>query len=111
MNLLKDKRNGLEGNFIESIPFFKYEAAKRSSSDEICSVCHEGYEEGVECIELNCKHVFHRKCISQWLKLKRNCPMCKQEVQKPKPRANDQNRSDENLPSAPSNNPFASQRN
>ena len=26
------------------------------------------------------RHEFHKKCIDPWLKIKRNCPMCKQDV-------------------------------
>lgn len=43
MNLLKDKRNGFELNFINMIPSFNYEAKKRTSNDEMCAVCHEEY--------------------------------------------------------------------
>jgi hypothetical protein len=28
--------------------------------------------------ELNCKHIFHLKCINNWLQIKNKCPLCNQ---------------------------------
>ena len=96
MDLLTSKRNGLAFSFIEAMPFLNYKNGTRVEG-EICSVCHEEFKEEVECIELECKHLFHRNCISQWLKLKRNCPMCKTEVKKEAKKPRDENVSDENV--------------
>lgn len=31
------------------------------------------------CVELPCKHTFHRSCIADWFSRYRNCPTCKME--------------------------------
>ena len=37
-------------------------------------------EEGIS--TLNCGHQFHTECIIEWLKIKNNCPICRQIVLK-----------------------------
>lgn len=85
-------RRGYRIDFVETLPFFVYEV-KEGTERDMCSVCYEDYENGVELVKLECSHVFHKKCISQWLRLKKSCPLCKQEVKpngerKKKPRKN-----------------------
>ena len=31
---------------------------------------------------LNCGHQFHTECITKWLKIKSNCPICRQKILK-----------------------------
>ncbi len=37
-------------------------------------------EDDVRIVVLTCKHLFHKKCISRWLKKSEVCPMCRQLV-------------------------------
>ena len=32
-------------------------------------------------VKITCGHVFHRKCIDEWLRWKKECPICKAEVE------------------------------
>lgn len=41
----------------------------------ICSICLEVLE--IDIKYLGCKHCFHDTCISDWLKLKASCPLCR----------------------------------
>lgn len=43
-------------------------------NNEACSICLENPN---ECIQLKCGHVFHKSCITKWLKVKNNCPNCR----------------------------------
>ncbi|CAG5103092.1 Oidioi.mRNA.OKI2018_I69.chr1.g611.t1.cds [Oikopleura dioica] len=47
---------------------------------EICSVCHEIYEDEKGAVLPNCQHVFHEKCIKKWLDQKNTCPLCQTTV-------------------------------
>ena len=49
-------------------------------SAERCLVCLSDFEEGEECRLLGCRHVFHKDCVDQWIKVGRNaCPACRTE--------------------------------
>lgn len=41
-----------------------------------CSICLVDFEEGAKLIQLPCRHAFHSRCISKWLKCSSRCPLC-----------------------------------
>jgi len=53
----------------------KHVNKKNDKKYEECSICLE------ECkrnrYRLRCKHTFHKKCIKEWFKTKKNCPNCR----------------------------------
>ncbi|KAI5189794.1 hypothetical protein NECID01_0700 [Nematocida sp. AWRm77] len=52
------------------------EKALEKKSD--CSICLEGINTGDAVRTLQCKHMFHSKCVSEWLTQYANeCPMCR----------------------------------
>ncbi|KDP34671.1 hypothetical protein JCGZ_11019 [Jatropha curcas] len=53
-------------------------AAKGSYGD--CAICLENLSGAVKVTELNCSHLFHEKCIFQWLGYKNSCPLCRKEI-------------------------------
>lgn len=57
------------------IPIQKFEGGK--FNNDACSVCLESFvsEDLVKVLE--CKHVFHQKCIDPWLKKTLKCPLCR----------------------------------
>jgi len=46
-------------------------------SECCCCVCLDEFEVNAECYTLPCQHFFHHKCIFQWLRTSRTCPMCR----------------------------------
>ena len=50
---------------------------EKDSSYDICAICIENYEpkEKVS-ILFNCKHMYHEKCIDDWLVSSNKCPLC-----------------------------------
>lgn len=44
-------------------------------SNNNCAICLEEISEEKE--KLDCKHEFHKKCIYEWFKIKRSCPLCR----------------------------------
>ncbi|CAI2378074.1 unnamed protein product [Moneuplotes crassus] len=52
------------------------------NEDEACPVCLEEFKEEDEIITLPCngRHIFHTKCILEWLPRNNACPLCKEPV-------------------------------
>jgi hypothetical protein len=51
--------------------------------NQTCAICLDemnGSEGGEFCV-LSCKHAYHRNCLKEWLVRKKECPMCKAQVQ------------------------------
>jgi hypothetical protein len=46
-------------------------------SSKSCSICLNDYYDGEDVSALKCKHIFHSKCISGWIKDNNECPLCK----------------------------------
>ena len=52
-----------------------------------CSVCLESIidsnneiESTQDILELPCHHLFHRQCVTSWLNIKGNCPVCRMKL-------------------------------
>ena len=45
--------------------------------DKTCCICRDPLKKGTKEAMLPCIHMFHRKCITDWLTHKRECPICK----------------------------------
>jgi hypothetical protein len=57
----------------------KYSAINIDNKAVECSICQENYEESSDVIILPCKHLFHKECITQWLRnYHHKCPLCRQ---------------------------------
>lgn len=82
----------------EKKPNVKLEIGSRVADDktkeENCTICVSSIEEGEEITELECKHVLHTSCISEWVKYKSECPVCRHVVKTTNP---DDNEHDEDL--------------
>jgi Ring finger domain len=48
-----------------------------------CVICLCLYEAEEEVKTLPCAHHYHRKCVDEWLRVDRSCPMCKRDVDRP----------------------------
>ena len=63
----------------EKDPFIS--VSKISSTEKDCTICFDSYtEESVkkgEVVITECGHVFHKGCIADWVKISRNCPICR----------------------------------
>jgi hypothetical protein len=55
-----------------------------TDDEEACSVCLAQYEEGDQLRQLGCNHHFHVECIDEWLKRNAKCPLCVQDLKRPK---------------------------
>lgn len=52
-----------------------------STSSAICSICLEDYSNNNNKITRTlCGHIFHKKCIFNWIKEHNSCPECRAEI-------------------------------
>lgn len=65
------------GGYLERIKATNDETSTTITS-EICSICHSDLEG--EHVLTECSHVFHGECLNVWLKRKRTCPLCRQDL-------------------------------
>mmetsp|Transcript_98138 Transcript_98138/g.275991 ORF Transcript_98138/g.275991 Transcript_98138/m.275991 type:complete len:155 (+) Transcript_98138:610-1074(+) len=81
--------HGAQDDTIEALPTRKYQASDSAGAgasgggakeDQSCQVCMEDFEEGDELRTLPCFHLFHAKCVDQWLKVNSICPTCRHKV-------------------------------
>ena len=47
---------------------------KHNKNDIECSICLDTIQKGVQ---MNCTHVYHIDCITQWNVIKNQCPLCR----------------------------------
>jgi len=45
-----------------------------------CAICLCEYESNDLLRQMPCRHLFHKECVDEWLKLKRTCPLCKFDI-------------------------------
>ncbi|KAM0063508.1 putative transcription factor C2H2 family [Helianthus debilis subsp. tardiflorus] len=74
---------GLSEDTIKRLPKRVFEnSLKTSQGDETnCAICLQDFEIKEEGRELpSCRHVFHVKCIDEWLIRQGSCPICRRDV-------------------------------
>lgn len=75
---------------IATLPSWKYredhdvgcDLELGDENDLECCICLAKYREKEEMRKLPCNHIFHRRCVDQWLKIISCCPLCKQQINK-----------------------------
>ncbi|XP_039024795.1 E3 ubiquitin-protein ligase At1g63170-like isoform X2 [Hibiscus syriacus] len=87
---------GASDDQISSLPSWKYKAINTNSDldhapdftprnakeDPGCCICLAKYKDKEEVRQLPCSHMFHLKCVDQWLRIISCCPLCKQELER-----------------------------
>jgi hypothetical protein len=62
----------------EPIPYLVPRIALGPNGD--CPICIEPQLEGELIVEPDCKHIFHDHCLSEWMKTKQTCPLCRARI-------------------------------
>lgn len=72
---------GADGRTIQALPTRKFAGGEAAAADGTrCEICMEDFAEGDELRTLPCFHLFHSKCIDQWLQVNSICPICRHKV-------------------------------
>lgn len=45
--------------------------------DDNCTICMSPIDRGDVVYDILCKHVFHCRCLDEWMHRSRTCPMCR----------------------------------
>jgi hypothetical protein len=54
--------------------------AKFSHINEKCTICISSFNVHEKITELECTHIFHTSCVSEWVKYKSDCPVCRKSI-------------------------------
>ena len=69
---------GLEENILNDLPETKInDVSKLTSENKKCIICLDEFMKDDYLTCLPCIHSFHSKCIKNWLKNSKECPICK----------------------------------
>lgn len=47
-----------------------------------CPICLFDFEMGEEVFQLECGHIYHRRCLSQWFWYGNTCPLCQYQIRR-----------------------------
>lgn len=45
----------------------------------LCAICTCSYD-GDSLYQMKCKHIYHQACLEEWLRYRRNCPLCRRDM-------------------------------
>lgn len=77
------QQTGAQAGTIAALPtrtFHGGDGVHAPKEENNCQVCMEDFEEGDELRTLPCFHLFHAKCVDQWLKQNSICPICRHKI-------------------------------
>jgi hypothetical protein len=73
-------------NFLNKLDIKKYKKCGEREIDINCCICCVDVKKTEFIRELNCNHIFHKKCIDRWLLMSMkendsvNCPICRTNI-------------------------------
>ena len=70
LNLFKKKQDIVKNDMDE------YIILNKDFENSECIICLENMIKGERVKILRCGHIYHYKCIDEWFKRKRECPLC-----------------------------------
>ena len=70
---------GLDGDQLVPLDD-KMEKMDVKNKEMLCIICRGSIKDADAIRVFKCKHFYHKECCDEWLKIKKICPMCRQEV-------------------------------
>ncbi|KAK2422483.1 RING-type E3 ubiquitin transferase [Trifolium repens] len=65
---------------LNELPIDLNELPPDDEEIDTCMICQDAYQYQENIGTIQCGHEFHVDCISKWLKIKNQCPICKTEA-------------------------------
>ncbi|XP_038975401.1 E3 ubiquitin-protein ligase Praja-1-like [Phoenix dactylifera] len=69
------------GSSVEGLEQVSY--VKRDGFQEECVICLEEFNTEAKVSQMSCSHLFHSRCIAQWLERSHLCPLCRCPYEEP----------------------------
>lgn len=69
--------NPAHGADIGALPTRTLQGAEHLGEQTNCLICLEDFGDGDDVMTLPCLHIYHKKCVEQWLGRDNSCPVCK----------------------------------
>lgn len=69
--------NPARSSDIAALPTHVVKDGDNMGEQTKCTICLESFGDGDELKTLPCLHIYHQKCIEQWLGTDNSCPVCK----------------------------------
>ena len=76
LNLFKKKQDIVENNINNINNINEYTILNKEFENNECIICLEKMIIGDKIKILGCGHIYHYKCIDEWFKRKKECPLC-----------------------------------
>jgi hypothetical protein len=70
-------QSGLKPNFKSKISNTIIDI--ETSDNDICSICLNHFTKRGSILN-NCKHIFHKPCLKEWLNYNKSCPLCRRVI-------------------------------
>jgi len=83
LRFMGDGQAGASENDIQNLPVKRYDPSEMQDAEgdrTTCVVCMQDFEEGEQLRVLPCSHEFHTQCVDRWLKVKKDCPLCRRDI-------------------------------
>jgi len=50
-----------------------------TNKNDICSICLNNFTKNGSLLS-NCLHIFHKRCLNEWLNYNKQCPLCRTNI-------------------------------
>mmetsp|Transcript_28105 Transcript_28105/g.26961 ORF Transcript_28105/g.26961 Transcript_28105/m.26961 type:complete len:382 (+) Transcript_28105:185-1330(+) len=73
---------GATEDIISTLPLItiSHDHLRQNGDDNSCPICLNELALGEEARVLQCKHLFHKLCVDEWLRVNATCPTCRTSV-------------------------------
>lgn len=80
-NESQDSLKRSDNDVVVEFNSIKYENLENNTSYDVkCMICLEEFESDLEVVLTDCTHIFHLDCLKEWIRYKKECAVCRNEI-------------------------------